>query len=273
MLKQTNNLCLLFSILNALPNDEARKTFLDDADGKTNKVETFMKEVDVKIWVGEKKWNVDEHGLVTEHIQAWLKHLEKQGKIKSGWKYQNTKMKVFLGQFISPHKYAETFGQTPKPTNEELGQMAFILVGRSSATNMREEKVKLMAKAFSVEPSAHKKKTIASSEKKEENVGELQRRFIALREHIAGGVVEGNKKKSKKSKQYWENKYIGRHAVCIKYDNNGKAWLYDPGRLVPRCLAVENLADDSRVREVLKEYCTSLLETYQVFRFSMECNN
>jgi hypothetical protein len=38
------------------------------------------------------------------------------------------------------------------------------------------------------------KKTMARNEKKEENIGEWQRSYIALREHIA----EGSKKKSKK---------------------------------------------------------------------------
>ncbi len=131
-----------------------------------------------------------------------------------------------------------------------------------------------MAQAFSV-PLKKKKggsKGI-QEESKEENPKDLKKRFLALKRHLSEGVVEGRNTSTKKSQKYWDGKDIGRHAVCIKYDQNGKAWLYDPGKKVPKCLAVENLADENRVREVLTDYCNSLLETYQVYRFSMECNN
>lgn len=202
LIKQVENFCLLYSVLNGLPDTLSRSKFLmcEDLPEVEIKKEHLMP--CLRYLHSHKHFNGKEfeaaftRGLNGVHLIYWLRHLESIGVVKR-WVFNK------LGDNNGQRR--EILKKIINGEQQNRGQ-AFILTGFSTTNKDMLQTLKNRIKKKPLEGDAEV--------------------------HILNLVLKDNV--TRKS-----GKHQSCHAVCLKVDDEGNCWLCDPGKTKVKQISFE----------------------------------
>lgn len=248
VVKQTGSFCLLYAVINALPDNQARRTFLRNNDNTltTKNFENYFinhphfkkKELDAEDSENDSEDSEDEdpyyHGLTSLHIVLWLKYLKRERVITS-FTYKK------LGNNLQA-RY-EILRKIIDGEPQNRGH-AFIVSGYHTTHEDVLRKVKNRIR---------NKKNKKNNRKRELNSDEPIHPVMLMFRYTKDVV------KCESAKVDDEDKSC--HAVCLKVDYIGNCWLYDPGKSTVKLI--------SKKPQLFDEFIHSLFDVYLVHKIKV----
>lgn len=198
VVKQTDSFCLLYAVINSLPNNEARRKFLMGTDQDTLNIDKFIEHLRThKHFENSDESDAFYFGMTAMHIVFWLKHL-KRNNIVSSFIYHKLGNNLddrfnILKKIIDGHQV-------------NRGR-AFIITGLATTHEVHLKKLKDRLK---------RKKRELNGDEPMHPVDILLRNDNFKPNRYSEKVSKGDK---------------SCHAICLKVDKQGLCWLYDPGKI------------------------------------------
>lgn len=225
LVKQVGNFCLLYSVLNGLPDALSRSKFLmcEDIRGSVVKEEhlmPFLRYLRSHRHFKKKSFEkAFEKGMTGVHLVYWLRHLESIGVVKR-WVFNK------LGD--NNEQRREILKKIIDGEQQNRGKV-FVLTGFSTTND------KIL-------------KGLKNRIKKRPHNGDSGN-------HILNVVL--NDAKQKKS-----GLHQSCHAVCLKVDDEGNCWLYDPGKITVKQISFEP--------KMFEHFLKSLFDVYLLHKMEID---
>jgi len=224
VIKQIGNFCLLFSILNALPDTQSRRRFLlsedlDDDDINEEALKNFKKVLHRHNHFRRRPFSTAfNRGVNGVHIVYYLRHLEEIGVIRS-FVYNklgdnNAQRRGILKKIIDGER-------------QNHGKV-FLLTGFSTTNKDWLAKIKRRVRKRPLE-------------------GEQEVHILNLM--LQCDLVRKN------------NEHQSCHAVCLKVDREGNCWLHDPGKITVKKISFEPKEFDRLIDSLFDIY---LLHKFEI---------
>ena len=271
LIKQTGNFCLVYSILNVIPNHIDRCKFLDVNPATTSEdfkdpkclvpLKTFLKTLP------EHKDSTDVflNGITIYCLKRWIDHLIEKVLLSGGFVSKDYTLSSFL--FPLPGRefhLGDMFIFIGYSTPKELGDQRILRVSngetRSKKRKYSETDPDMVAKYIADNPGDRKTNKFIRTLSEEH-----QKLFVVLKNYSKDmpHTRSENARLERNPRSKASPLYVS-HAVGIAFGEDGVPVLYDPGKRVPHRLFRELGI------EALKVFVRSLNEYFGSFRLNLE---
>lgn len=245
---RTDNLCLVYSVLNAIQDPENIKKFL-----LTNSIRDMSK-VTAFVESRPKQLPGLPGGVTSNDLRAYLQHLKDNGIVKSY-------------TFMAAREKSIRFFLQKRPKSSGY---KFILCGYTVSTQLRDKLKqkfeKKVEKALSeyktvTQPKPPKKKRANNLVIQPTKTRKKARTYLSHRSYNRVSKEAMSLSTASFNKLY-PSKDVNLHASAVVFDKEGTPWLLDPGRLKPRELGHETPAQRDRDYLDFVQSVTLMWKTY-----------